>query len=81
MHNLEMRTQLKAAATMDHPWIPGSITTPHPLISAVDSFVDRALAINAALRNVHTEEQFGDCVEDGDPYPCQTIQLLDGMDA
>lgn len=78
MHNLEMRTRLKAAATMDHPWIPGA---DRELIFAADGFVDRALTINAALRAVHVEEQFGDCVEDGDPYPCQTIQLLDGMDA
>jgi hypothetical protein len=78
MHNLEMRTRLKAAVTEDAPWIPWA---QNDLMTAADGFVDRALAINTALRRVHTEEQFGDCVEDGDPYPCQTIQLLDGMDA
>jgi hypothetical protein len=29
------------------------------------------------LRKVHEREQFGDCVEDGEPYPCATIRILD----
>jgi hypothetical protein len=36
--------------------------------------LDRKLV---ALRRIHTAEQFGDCVEDGDPYPCATIRILD----
>lgn len=34
-----------------------------------------------AIRLIHTEEMFGDCVEDGDPYPCKTIQILDWLHA
>lgn len=30
-----------------------------------------------AIRMIHTEEMFGDCVEDGEPYPCKTIRVLD----
>lgn len=31
----------------------------------------------AALRLVHAKEEFGDCVEDGEPFPCKTIRILD----
>lgn len=30
-----------------------------------------------AIRMLHTKEDFGDCVEDGDPWPCKTIRVLD----
>lgn len=30
-----------------------------------------------ALRKLHAKEEFNDCVEDGEPYPCKTIQILD----
>lgn len=29
------------------------------------------------IRRVHQVETFGDCVEDGEPYPCRTIRILD----
>lgn len=32
----------------------------------------------AAIRRVHLREQFGDCVEDGEPFPCQTVRILNG---
>jgi hypothetical protein len=31
----------------------------------------------STLRVIHAREEFGDCVEDGDPFPCRTIRLLD----
>ncbi|WP_104128216.1 hypothetical protein [Cryobacterium sp. Y57] len=34
-----------------------------------------------ALRMIHTEEQFGDCVEDGERFPCKTISILDWVPA
>lgn len=30
-----------------------------------------------AIRMLHDKEMFGDCVEDGEVYPCKTIQVLD----
>lgn len=30
-----------------------------------------------ALREIHAREEFGDCIEDGEPYPCKTIRVLD----
>jgi hypothetical protein len=30
-----------------------------------------------AVRMLHQKEMFGDCVEDGDPWPCKTIRVLD----
>ena len=30
-----------------------------------------------AVRMIHQKEQFGDCVEDGERFPCKTIQVLD----
>lgn len=30
-----------------------------------------------AIRIIHQKEMFGDCVEDGEVYPCKTIQILD----
>jgi hypothetical protein len=30
-----------------------------------------------ALRSIHSPEMFGDCVEDGDPYPCATLRLVE----
>lgn len=32
-----------------------------------------------AIRLIHAEEMFGDCTEDGDPYPCKTIQILNWL--
>lgn len=29
-----------------------------------------------ALLKLHAEEQFGDCVEDGEVYPCKTVKLI-----
>jgi len=26
---------------------------------------------------VHQKEIFGDCVEDGEQYPCKTVRILD----
>ena len=31
----------------------------------------------AAIRLVHQKEIFGDCVEDGEQYPCKTVRILD----
>lgn len=36
-----------------------------------------ASARDRALRSLHSSDVFGDCVEDGDPYPCKTMQVLD----
>lgn len=38
---------------------------------------DRITMLASALRHVHVKEMFGDCTEDGDPYPCRTIRALD----
>lgn len=32
------------------------------------------------LREIHAREEFGDCVEDGEPFPCKTVRVLDFMD-
>lgn len=29
------------------------------------------------VRAIHAREMFGDCVEDGQPFPCRTIRTLD----
>jgi hypothetical protein len=38
---------------------------------------DRVTLLANALRGVHQKEVFGDCTEDGDPFPCRTIRALD----
>lgn len=38
---------------------------------------DRTDILAAELRRVHTKEQFGDCVEEGEVWPCQTSRILD----
>ena len=38
---------------------------------------DRADILASSLRRVHTKEQFGDCVEDGEHFPCRTVRVLD----
>ena len=38
---------------------------------------DQFAQANAALRVIHVREEFGDCVEDGEPFPCRTVQVLD----
>lgn len=30
-----------------------------------------------AIRNLHEKELFGDCVEDGETFPCKTVRILD----
>ena len=30
-----------------------------------------------AVRMIHQKEQIGDCVEDGERFPCKTIRVLD----
>jgi len=37
---------------------------------------DRTDILVAALRKVHQPEMFGDCVEDGEHYPCRTARAL-----
>lgn len=37
---------------------------------------DRADILVAALRRVHVQEMFGDCVEDGEVFPCATARML-----
>ena len=37
---------------------------------------DRTDILAAELRRVHAKEQFGDCVEDGEVWPCQTVKML-----
>jgi len=37
---------------------------------------DRTDILVAALRKVHKPEMFGDCVEDGEVYPCKTARAL-----
>ena len=34
-----------------------------------------------AVRMIHQKEQFGDCVEDGERFPCKTIRVLDWVPA
>lgn len=36
---------------------------------------------HAKIRELHSIEMFGDCVEDGQKYPCRTIQVLTVLDA
>jgi hypothetical protein len=38
---------------------------------------DRLTIVVRALRGMHVREMFGDCTEDGDPYPCRTVRALD----
>lgn len=38
---------------------------------------DRTDILAAALRKVHVKEMFGDCEEDGEPWPCRTARALD----
>lgn len=37
---------------------------------------DRGDILISALRKVHQPEQFGDCVEDGDHYPCKSARAM-----
>lgn len=37
----------------------------------------RLAMLAATLRAQHQREQFGDCTEDGDPFPCRTIRAID----
>ena len=37
---------------------------------------DRTDVLVGALRRVHVPEMFGDCVEDGEHYPCKTARAL-----
>lgn len=37
---------------------------------------DRTDIVVSALRRVHKPEIFGDCVEDGESYPCKTARVL-----
>lgn len=37
----------------------------------------REVLLAASLRAIHTDDGFGDCREDGDPFPCQTIRAVD----
>lgn len=48
----------------------------HGLVHATPG-TDRTDILASALRRVHTKEEFGDCVEDGEPYPCPTIRAID----
>lgn len=36
---------------------------------------------HAKIRELHAIEMFGDCVEDGQKYPCRTIQVLTVLEA
>ncbi len=36
----------------------------------------RMMSADSTLRGIHQMELFGDCVEDGQRFPCQTIQVL-----
>lgn len=36
----------------------------------------RTTAALNAIALIHQREQFGDCVDDGDPWPCKTMQVL-----
>lgn len=44
---------------------------------AVTPTGERTDILAAGLRRVHTADMFGDCVEDGDHYPCKTARILD----
>lgn len=44
---------------------------------AVTPSGERTDILAAGLRRVHTADVFGDCVEDGDHYPCKTARILD----
>ena len=37
---------------------------------------DRLTLLVRALRGIHQKEIYGDCVEDGDIYPCKTVRAL-----
>jgi hypothetical protein len=66
--------RLQPWAEMDHPWIPGAEAD---LIKELYVFVFNVEMREAGIRALHTKEQFGDCVEDGEEYPCPTIKVLD----
>lgn len=38
---------------------------------------DRTDILVSALRRVHVPEMYGDCVEDGEHYPCKSARVLD----
>lgn len=48
-----------------------------PLLKRIAESLELAEQKGAALRVVHAKEEFGDCVEDGEPFPCKTIRVLD----
>lgn len=46
----------------------------------LSDYVEQVALMNErelAIRMLHREEQFHDCEEDGDPYPCKTVRVLD----
>ena len=51
-----------------------------PALAAVPQVTpERIAVVEASLRQLHAEEMFGDCVEDGDPWPCKTVRMLNGL--
>jgi hypothetical protein len=46
-----------------------------------NAILERALraawVAEKAVRALHQQEQFGDCVEDGQRFPCSTIRVMD----
>ena len=46
------------------------------LSAAASRELARMTSADSTLRGIHQMELFGDCVEDGQRFPCQTIQVL-----
>lgn len=47
-----------------------------PAVIAVLDEIELMRSRERAIRTLHAKEMFGDCVEDGDPFPCHTIRVL-----
>jgi len=50
----------------------------HRVEYALEPLVDELLIMRYKLSQIllgHSKEMFGDCVEDGEPYPCPTVRI------
>lgn len=59
-------------------WLAEHHPTPEPDIAAAALLrLQIGESKLAAIRTLHEREQFGDCVEDGEAFPCKTVRILD----
>jgi len=47
------------------------------VVAVADRELWRGQTMDSSLRELHKMELFGDCVEDGQRFPCHTVQALD----